>query len=172
MTDRIDSSQYGNGQTVDNAASFFGDTSMNNHQIQANVEGTYAEAEELVGYENTGVQRDYMAVNPGKFNTKVTGEYAVAVSRNIPGASGPITTAPAHISGWSVRETTGITPAVITLRDGMDVGNAAVITISLAPGESARDFLTLPIETTRAVFLHIVSGTVDGNLFTVERRYV
>lgn len=172
MSDRNDPSQYPTDQTNDNDASFFGDTTSNNHQIQRNAEAVYAEPEELTGYHNVGSQDDYLNQNAGRYNTKVTAEYSVAVARTIPGASGAIVTAPAHISGWSVRETTGVTPAVITLRDGLDIGNTPVITISLAPGESARDFLTLPIETTRAIFLQIVSGSVDGNLYTVEKRYV
>jgi hypothetical protein len=172
MTDRNDPSQYPTDQTNDNDLSYYGVSTMDNHQIQSAVEGVYAEPGELTGYHNTGAQDDYLNQNAGKYKTGVHGQYTVAVSRTLPGATGAIVTAPAHISGWSVRETTGVTPAVITLRDGLDVGNRAVITISLAPGESARDFLTLPIETSRAVFLEIVSGTVDGNLFTVEKRYV
>jgi hypothetical protein len=172
MTDRNDPSQYDADQGNANDQTFYGDTSMDNHQIQSAAEGVYAEPADLVGYHNVGAQDDYLNQSAGKFKTGVKGEYTVAVSRSIPGASGAIVTAPAHISGWSVRETTGVTPAVITFRDGLDVGNKAVITISLAPGESARDFLTLPIETTRAIFLEIVSGSVDGNLYTVEKRYV
>lgn len=172
MTDRNDPSQYPHGYADDSAQTFHGDTTTNNHQIQSDPSGVYAEAKELVGYENTGIQDDHLTRNPGLYNTKVVGEYAVAVSRIIPGASGAILTAPAHISGWGVRETSGVSPALIRFRDGTDAGNPVIIDISLAPGESARDFLTLPIQTTRAVYLEIVTGTVTGNLFTVEKRYV
>lgn len=172
MTDRNDPSQYLTDQGNQNDQTFYGDTTSNNHQIQSDPSGVYAEPEELVGYENTGVQNDHMTVSPGLYNTKVTGEYAVAVSRIMPGASGAILTAPAHLSGWSVRETSGVSSALIRFRDGTDVGNPTLIEISLAPGESARDFLTLPIQATRAVYLEIVTGAVTGNLFTVEKRYV
>jgi hypothetical protein len=172
MSDRFDPSQYPTAEGDQSAQSFFGDTSMNNHQIQSNPSGVYAEPDEMLSYENTGVQDDYMTRNPGRFSTKVTGTYNVATSRNLPGASGPILTAPAHVSGWGVRETSGVSNALIRFRDGADGGSPALITISLAPGESARDFLTLPIQATRALYLEIVSGTVEGNLFTVERRYV
>ena len=172
MSDRNDPSQYPVSDDVESAQTFFGDTTMNNHQLQSNVSGVYAEAEELVGYENTGIQNDHMTVNPGKFNTKVTGTYNVAVSRLLPGASGPIVTAPAHLSGWGVRETTGVSSALIRIRDGLDTGSPSLLVISLAPGESARDFLTLPIQATRALYLDIISGAVDGNIFTVEKRYV
>ena len=172
MTDRDDPSQYLTDQGNSNDQTFYGDTAIQNHQIQSDPSGVYATPEELVGYENVGVQDDYLTRSPGKFNTRVTGEYNVAVSRQIPGASGAILTAPAHLSGWSVRETTGVSSALIRFRDGTDAGNPILLDISLAPGESARDFLTLPIQATRAVYLELVSGTVTGNLFTVEKRYV
>ena len=172
MSDRNDPSQRPTELTEESTQTFYGDTTMNNHQLQSYPSGVYAEPEELIGYENTGVQDDYLTRNPGKFNTKVQAEYSVATSRLIPGASGAILTAPAHLSGWGVRETSGVSPALIRFRDGTDVGNPSLLTISLAPGESARDFLTLPIQATRAIFLEIVSGTVEGNIYTVEKRYV
>lgn len=171
MTDRNDPSQYPTATEWEDGT-FYGDTTSSNHQLQSRPEGVYAEPEELTGYENTGVQDDHMTRSPKLYNTKVVGEYSVAVSRQLPGASGAILTAPAHISGWGVRETTGVSSALIRFRDGTDVGNPSLLEISLAPGESARDFLTLPIIATRAVFLEIVTGTVTGNLFTVEKRYV
>jgi hypothetical protein len=172
MSDRNDPSQFPTDQTNDNDLSFFGDTSISNHQLQRDSEGVYATPDELVGYSGIGVDDDYFTRNPGNYNTKPRGKYTIAVSRKLPGATGPIVTAPAHVTGWSVRETTGLSSALIRFRDGTDIGNPDFLTVSLAPGESARDFLPLPIETTRAVFLEIVTGAVDGNLFTVETRNV
>ena len=69
-----------------------------------------------------------------------------------------------RVRWWSFRETTGTTPAVFDLYDG-SVGSLTqpLITLSLGPGESTRDFVghhLIPYYV--GLYLSVTSGTVLG----------
>lgn len=154
-----------------------GDTVVGNATIEDVV--THQEAnghtvnpDELTGYHNVGHTDDYLNQNAGLFRTnKPTQVVHVSVSRPVPGVSSQLITAPGLLVGWAFRETAGAS-AVLRLRSGVDVSQAIVLSIALAANESTRDFPPLPIEFRRGLFLEVVSGTIEGNIFTQEDRHV
>ena len=73
------------------------------------------------------------------------------------------------LHGWSIRETSGTTQAVLRLRDGGDANGELSVSISLAAGESTRDWFDRGVRHVRGLFYELVSGTVEGAAF--YRRY-
>lgn len=71
------------------------------------------------------------------------------------------------IFGWALAESTGSASAKVRLRDGTTAGGLLIATITLAQGESARDFF--PVETPElrgnAIYLEVVSGSVEGAVY-------
>ena len=65
-------------------------------------------------------------------------------------------------------ETSGTTSAIIYLRDSLTSSNDVITVISLAPGESARDYFGKHgLECESGVFLHVLNGSVRGNIQVV-----
>lgn len=69
---------------------------------------------------------------------------------------------------WTFRETTGTAPAIFDIYDGSGAGlNQILLTFSLAPGESTRDFVghhLIPYEV--GLWLQVTSGAVLGAIQT------
>lgn len=79
------------------------------------------------------------------------------------GAGVRVMSSAGRIAGFSVRETTGAAPALVKLHDGFDLNGDLVMTISLAAGESARDwFWPGGISCTYGLFVEVASGTIEG----------
>jgi len=87
-----------------------------------------------------------------------------------PFASSQLDYGAGRVRWWSFRETTGTTAAVFDLYDGTSAAlNQVLLTVSLGPGESTRDFVghhLIPYET--GLYLNVTSGTVLGALQTDE----
>ena len=63
------------------------------------------------------------------------------------------------IRWWAFRETTNVFPAVFDFYDGTSAGGQLLLPISLAPGESTRDFAfghVIPYKV--GLFLNVISG--------------
>jgi hypothetical protein len=89
----------------------------------------------------------------------------VATVTALPGASGNVTNAPGRLLGFALRETAGAA-AVVRLRD-VDGAGAILTTISLAPGESVRDWFGpggLAVAT--RIYYEKVSGTIEGAVYS------
>jgi hypothetical protein len=150
-----------------------GNTTMTDDLVQEHANGTTVKPEDLLGYHNHGAQDDYLNQRAGMFRTnKPSPKYDVAVSRPVPSASSPLITAPGLLAGWAFRETSGTAGAVIRLRSGLDVNQPVILAIALAANESTRDFPGLPVELPKGLYLELVSGTIEGNIFTRETRNV
>lgn len=83
----------------------------------------------------------------------------------LPGASGALTGAAGVLLGFSMRESGGVAAAVVRLRDGA-VGGAILATVSLAVGESVRDwFGDRGVNVPTGIFFELVSGAVEGAVY-------
>jgi hypothetical protein len=68
---------------------------------------------------------------------------------------------PSRIFWHSVRETSETTRAVYQILDGKD--GPIILDISLAPGESTRDWFSEPgLTALSSIYLKVVSGTIEG----------
>lgn len=86
-----------------------------------------------------------------------------------PAVSGSLDGAGGRIAFYAFRETSGASAAVIRLWDGSNNAGNLLLPISLNPGESVREvpgMHTLPYEV--GLFLEVVSGTVEGQVTTLE----
>jgi hypothetical protein len=89
----------------------------------------------------------------------------------LPVASGLLDNTAGRLTFWSFTETTGAATAEIRLFDGSSAGGASIADITLAAGQSTRDWLGhdgLPYET--GLFLQVVSGTVNGQVFSIPEN--
>lgn len=75
-------------------------------------------------------------------------------------AQGP----PKSYYGFSLRETSGTTGAIVEIYDGTSTAGELIESISLAPGESARESYAMPggVGLATGLFVDIVSGSVRG----------
>lgn len=91
-------------------------------------------------------------------------EAAPVLPVSIPtGQSGVVLGGPLLLFGWSLRESTGAAPAQLDVYDGADQTGQPVATVTLAAGESTRDWLGLPgLYCRRGVFVNAVAGSVAG----------
>jgi hypothetical protein len=75
-----------------------------------------------------------------------------------------------RVLGWSLRETTGAAPAVIELVSGTDATGDVVLTVSLAPAESARDWYgDTGVRALNGLFLVRISGQAKGAVYVDAR---
>ena len=84
-----------------------------------------------------------------------------------PWASAQLDYGAGRIKWWSFRETTGTTSAVFDLYDGTSAAVNPLLTFSLGPGESTRDFVgshLIPYHV--GLWLAVTSGTVLGAMQT------
>lgn len=165
MADRDDPSQYLTDQTNENDVAFTGDTTMDDVQVQENAEGEYASAADMLDYVDPTVILDYMQQNPGRFMVRKRGEERRVFSRPVT-VSTISDSGPGVLQGLSFRETSTTTPALVSLHDGIDVNAPVIMEISLAPGESTREwFAGNGLNYRYGMFVSIDSGSVRGNLF-------
>lgn len=78
--------------------------------------------------------------------------------------SGTLSFSPGQIAGYSIRETAGAR-AVLRFRNGPETDREQniLLTISLAAGESARDwFMPTGIPFDLGLYVEVVSGTIEG----------
>ncbi len=95
---------------------------------------------------------------------------AVAVT-NLTGSSGLLVDAndrTLNYFGFSVREPTGISRALITLLDSADgqPGGRILEELALAPGESRAEYYSQPIVCKWGVWVQVNSGTIVGSVRT------
>jgi len=156
---------YGATGNYDNAVS---DADDNLQDTGGN--GEFATPEQLVGFlENVGHLNDYLNHYAHLFRTKVKETYTVSVSRPVVGASGVILPGSALVTGVNFAETAGA-PAKLRIRNGQDVGQPILLTIALAANTSSLIHFASPVEASKGLFLELVSGNVEGSIFTLENR--
>jgi hypothetical protein len=86
---------------------------------------------------------------------------AVSSSKNRP------TRSAAALVGFSFRETTGLANALVYLREGENVTGDIIAVISLAPGESVRDWFGpggINVGD-RGLYVDVASGAIDGAVY-------
>ena len=92
--------------------------------------------------------------------------------RAIPGAGGLLMPGAGLYGGYAVRETAGAV-AVLRIRDGFDASAALVDTVALPANGSAQAWLfPSGVQLRYGLFVEIVSGTVEGTVYTVDHRIV
>jgi hypothetical protein len=163
MTDRVDPSQYGFTGGLEDGVAFLPDSGIEAVQPQTAPDGVYATPDELTRHPDHANPQDLMSVYPRDFfvqaptPTRETGQPFPFQT------STPVYFADGYLAGVNVRETTGVSTALVNLRDGGDVGGNIVASSSLAPAESARDWL-LPggIPFSRGLYIEIATGTATG----------
>lgn len=72
------------------------------------------------------------------------------------------------IRGFSIAETSGTASAYVRIRDGKNASGNLIITISLSANQSVRELYdpgTLEIVPSAAIYLEVVSGTVEGSVW-------
>ena len=121
---------------------------------------------------NVGVLDDHLNQRAGDYRTnKPTASYPVAVCRPFAGVSGVLLSAAGLLAGWNLVETAGAT-AKIRIRSGIDINQPVLLTVTLAANESTRDFPPLPIEYKGGLYLELVTGAIEGSIYTRETRHV
>jgi len=70
---------------------------------------------------------------------------------------------PSLYAGFSVRETAGST-AVLRIHNGTSAAGTLLDSVSLAAGESAREFYSPPIWASLGVFVDVISGSIEGSV--------
>ncbi len=91
--------------------------------------------------------------------------YPVPVVARAASNSTQLTTVPNTLHGFALRETTGAARAVIELRAGESDDGALVAAITLAAGESVRDWFGPNGIAVSGLRLVRVSGSADGSVF-------
>lgn len=85
-----------------------------------------------------------------------------------PAVSGQLDNRAGRITYWSWTETTGLASAEVRLFDGTGPGGAPLADITLTAGQSTRDiFPTHALPYIGGLFLQVVSGTVNGQVYAV-----
>ena len=80
-------------------------------------------------------------------------------------AAGALKAAAGLYHGFSLRETTGVAPAIVRLFDhASSATGTCVEEISLAPGESAREYYVDGVICALGLFAQTVSGSVAGSV--------
>ena len=162
--DHFDPSQYpqnaGDGTALTDALS------VDDAQLQYAPDAYYAPLNEIMDYVNPDVVDNGVPV--GDTYTRPTKELNhYALPRPVTG-SGVIIPGATLVVGINFRETAGTT-ATVVLYDGWDANGVPIMYNNLAANESIRDFLVLPIATTRGIYAAI-TGTVQGLVYTKEHQ--
>lgn len=86
--------------------------------------------------------------------------------------AGVVMSGAGYLTGWAFRESTGGAPAALTIYDGNDTTGALVAPISLATGESTRDYPSMPgIELSQGLYVTVTAGAVDGSLWVLPGTF-
>jgi len=89
---------------------------------------------------------------------------ALARSVALTGADQLVRAGASIYAGFTVRETSGASPAVIDIYDGTSAAGTRLETIRLAASESARELYAPGIWAVTGVFVDVVSGAVAGSV--------
>lgn len=90
---------------------------------------------------------------------------ATARSTALTGSNQAICTDQATYAGFTIRETSGGAAAVVRIWDNASAASGTLLEeISLASGESAREFYAGGILATLGVYVQVVSGAVAGSI--------
>jgi len=136
-------------------------------------EGHFADKSVLADYKNPDVTGDIFTEHAGLFfNRGPAGPVTVGGYRPIPGAGGLLMPGAGLYGGYAVREAAGAV-AVLRIRDGFDASAALVDTVALPANGSAQAWLfPSGVQLRYGLFVEIVSGTVEGTVYTVDHRIV
>lgn len=165
---------YNPAQDYSSSGEIFHDAlTMDDVQTQGAANGSPMDAQKYMdALQNVGALDDYLNRRAGEYRTnKPSLSYTVAVCRPIGGGSGVLLTAPGLLAGWNFVETAGAS-AKIRIRSGMDNNQPVVLVVTLGANESTRDFPPLPIEYKAGLYLELVSGAIEGAIYTQETRRV
>jgi len=86
------------------------------------------------------------------------------------GAGGLAVDKPGVLRGFSVWETSGAARAEMVLRDGFSDTGQIVAVLSLAPGESQRDWFGDGIAVSTGLYVDLVAGDVAGAVWVRTRQ--
>ena len=93
------------------------------------------------------------------------GARAVPVGSTASGTTRPANT-PTALTGFALRNTSDVDPATVILRDGSDSNGEVLVPITLAAGESAREwFGPAGINVAAGLFVDVTDGDVDGCVY-------
>jgi hypothetical protein len=177
MADRQDPSQYVfTGGPADGIAAL-PNMDIVNDQIQTRAEGDYADAGEMLELTPQPFADDVPDLiheHPGRFftqapqKTRIIGNY-----RQISPWGGVLIPGDGLIAGFNLHETSGENPAFVRIHDGGDVNAPTMLFISLAPGESTRDwYFPGGLKFRYGVYVEIVTGTIEGVMYSMETEDV
>lgn len=165
MPDRTDLSQPPAGYTAADDATQPG-TEIVNSQLQNNPSGNAATGDELAAFAGPDLVPDLVDHMPGRTYTQYVdtttegGDY-----RPLPTVNGLVASSGVYLAGWNIIETTtGAAPFTVRLRDGLDIGAPVFATINQTNG--SRWLMPGGIRTRFGLFVEIVAGSVEGNLYT------
>jgi hypothetical protein len=81
------------------------------------------------------------------------------------GSSQALSTGSVRYSGFTIRETGGTVGAIVRVWDNASAASGTVLDeISLAAGESAREFYPGGIRASYGVYVQVVSGAIAGSV--------
>lgn len=174
MADRLDPSQYGFTAGNPDGAAFLPDSTITTVQTQDAPDGVYADAADMAGYPDHANPQDPMSVRPRDYFTQApTTARIVGNYRPISPFGGPVSPGTGLIAGFNLLETSGTTPAQVTIRDGNDPSAPVMLYIALGPGESTRDwYFPGGLKFRYGVYVQVVTGAIAGVLYTMETELV
>lgn len=70
-----------------------------------------------------------------------------------------------ELAGFSFRETAG-SSAVVRVYDSTSAAGVLLLSVSLAAGESVGEVFPRALDARNGIFVDVVSGTVEGSVFT------
>lgn len=152
------SQEAGAQDVIDRAGRILGHVQVDNFPATQAVTGDFWQTTQPVSGPLTDTQLRASAVGI---------DITAASKTQLPSASGGVIEGPYKFHGMSVRETSGTTPAVFRLKDGTTNSGGLFDTVSLAAGESLREWYA-PIgkNVTTGIYYELVSGAVEGVIFT------
>lgn len=164
MSDRVDPSQYIPETDFQDVEAFGGNSTMTDYDVHEASLDTQ-ESADFNDYRGPLDIPDILRSFPELFLTQ--GGKLVKETRYRALGNGINVTGKNYLLGFAVRETAGAA-AVFRLRDGMDASAPIVLPVALAAGESRSDYLPFSggIRFRQGIYVEIVSGSVEGTLFT------
>ena len=177
MADRQDPSQYVfTGGPADGIAAL-PNMDIVNDQIQRSPEGDYAEAGEMLELTPQPFADDVPDLiheHPGRFFTQAPQKQRIIGNyRQISPWGGVLIPGDGLIAGFNLHETSNENPAFVRIHDGGDVNAPTMLFISLAPGESTRDwYFPGGLKFRYGVYVEIVTGTIEGVMYSMETEDV
>lgn len=173
MADRQDPSQYVfTGGPADGIAAL-PNMDIVNDQLQPSPSADYADGPEMlemIPAPDFGDVPDLIHEKPGRFYTqgprptRIVGNY-----RPISPFGGILIPGDGLIAGFNLHETSGTGTAFVKVHDGSDVSAPTMLYISLAAGESTRDwYFPGGLKFRHGVYLEVVTGKIEGVMYTME----